>query len=167
MHASSPLLLSPEDKLDALRTLDEFHFWYSLDDRRSCKRCGRSITGRQILVTEFKGTRDRLRLQCPTVGCVSSPSEWVYADPVLAARLKMDFRPSTKSSAPVPEPRLTHHGQACTVRRAKRERAGKTDPKREHRQWVVRGKFSFREAAGRRPILRSIISGLHGSHPVP
>ena len=91
MHPSRPLSLSPEDKLDALRSLDEFHFWHSLDDRRNCKRCGRSISGRQILVLELKGTRGRLRLQCPTVGCISTPSDWVYADPVLAARLKSEF----------------------------------------------------------------------------
>jgi hypothetical protein len=91
MHPPCPLSLSPEDKLDALRSLDEFHFWHSLDDRRNCKRCGRSISGRQILVLELKGTRGRLRLQCPTVGCISTPSDWVYADPVLAARLKSGF----------------------------------------------------------------------------
>jgi hypothetical protein len=168
MNASSPLLLSPEDKLDALRNLDEFHFWHSLDDQRSCKRCGRSITGRQIIVTELKGTRGRLRLQCPTVGCVSTPSEWIYADPGLAARLKADFRPSGKRfEAPAREPELTHHGHACTVRRVRPAHTGKAGPKREHRQSAVRRQLSFREAAARVPILRSIITCLHGFHPVP
>jgi hypothetical protein len=167
MHASIALVLSPEDKLDLLRNLDEFHFWHSLDDKRSCKRCGRSITGRQILILALKGTRGRLRLQCPTVGCVSTSSEWIYADPVLAARLRTDFRPATQRfKEQAPEPRLTHHGRACTVRRASYGRDGKARSKRNQRQWAPRGEFSLRKAAARLPILRSLVTGLHAIHPV-
>ena len=100
LSASTPLQLAPEDKLDLLRYLDEFHYWHSLDDERRCKRCSRLITGRQILVLELKGTRGKMRLQCPTVGCMSTPSEWVYADPVLAAKLRSDFRPVAPKSRP-------------------------------------------------------------------
>jgi hypothetical protein len=77
MSAYTPLQLSPEDKLDALRYLDQFHFWYSLDDKRFCQCCGRRITGRQIVVVELKGTRGKLELQCPTAGCLSTPTDWV------------------------------------------------------------------------------------------
>src|ERR1043165_4415421 len=92
VSASVPLQLAPEDKLDLLRYLDEFHYWHSLDDERRCKRCSRVITGRRILVIELPGTRGKLRLQCPTVACISTPSDWVYADPILAAKLRGDFR---------------------------------------------------------------------------
>jgi len=98
VSASIPLQLAPEDKLDLLRYLDEFHYWHSLDDERRCKRCSRLITGRQILVVELDGTRGRLRLQCPTVACVSTPSDWVYADPILAAKLRADFRPAANQA---------------------------------------------------------------------
>lgn len=93
MSASTPLQLNSGDKLDLLRYLDEFHYWHSLDDERRCRRCSRLITGRQILVVELQGTRGKLRLQCPTVGCVSTPSEWVYADPILAAKRRSESRP--------------------------------------------------------------------------
>jgi hypothetical protein len=148
MHASTPSVLTPEDKLDLLRNLDEFHFWHSLDDRRFCKRCGRSITGRQIVVIEMKGTRGRMRLQCPTVGCVSTAGEWVYADPVLAARLKSEFRPNPPGfHTPKVEPR-------------------RAQPRLTQRQWAVRPRISFREVAARLPILRSIATGFHAFHPV-
>lgn len=94
VSAFTPVHLPPEDKLDALRSLDEFHYWHSLDDERRCKRCSRLITGRQILVVELQGTRGKLRLQCPTLACISTPADWVYADPVLAAKLRSDFRPA-------------------------------------------------------------------------
>jgi hypothetical protein len=41
------LELGTEDKLDALRYLNVFRFWYSLDHERRCQRRGRSITARQ------------------------------------------------------------------------------------------------------------------------
>jgi hypothetical protein len=88
MSTSAPLQLPPPDKLDALRYLDEFHFWHSLDEERVCRRCGQTITGWQILVFERQGTRGAMRLQCPTPSCVSRPGDWVYANPVQAARLR-------------------------------------------------------------------------------
>lgn len=75
----TPLELSVEDKLDALRYLDEFHCWYSLDDQRFCRCCGRRITGRQIVVVELQGTRGKFELRCPSAGCLSIPSDWVEA----------------------------------------------------------------------------------------
>ena len=81
MIAQIPLQLSAEDKLDALRYLDRFHFWRSLDDGRRCRCCGRSITGRQIAVFELYGTRGRLQLQCPSPGCLSTPSDWADLAP--------------------------------------------------------------------------------------
>ena len=81
MSAYTPFELDPDDKLDALRYLDEFHCWYSLDDQRFCRCCGRRITGRQIAVIELPATRGKLQLRCPTTGCLSTPSEWVELAP--------------------------------------------------------------------------------------
>ncbi|HMG04474.1 MAG TPA: hypothetical protein VK581_03375 [Chthoniobacterales bacterium] len=79
---AAPLALSPEEKLDLLRYLDRFRFWYGLDDDRICGQCHRIITGRQIIVAEAEGD---VTLQCPTVGCLSTAGDWYYADPVEAA----------------------------------------------------------------------------------
>jgi hypothetical protein len=88
MNDFKDVRLLPEEKLDALRHLDEFRFWYSLDDQRRCHRCHRVLTGRQILVLKPTGRRGQMRLQCPTEGCVSNSSEWAYIDPVHAASQK-------------------------------------------------------------------------------
>ena len=111
MSASTPLQLPLEDKLDVLRYLDEFHYWHSLDDERFCKRCGRTITGRQVTIIELQGTRGKLRLQCPTAGCVSTVGDWVYANPVRAAKLRADSRTSEDKATTktVPNER-THNG---------------------------------------------------------
>ena len=169
MSASTPLALLPEDKLDVLSYLDEFHFWYSLDDKRFCKRCGRSITGRQILVMELQGRRGQLRLQCPTVGCVSTASEWVYADPASAASLKNGFRPGprpseTKSAA---DSEQTHHSHIYTVRRVKRAREKYDDgaAARRHSPALAHA-VSFRAVLRRLALLRPIASGLRAIHPV-
>lgn len=95
----SPLTLTPDDKIDLLCRLDEFHFWHALDDVRICQRCHRQITGRQIKIVELPGARGVLRLQCPTPDCESSPGEWIYADPVLAARLHNSYRPPPRGLA--------------------------------------------------------------------
>ena len=87
MRVLSPLTLTSEDKIDALRHLDEFHFWHSLDDVRICQRCHQRISGWQIEIVELASAYDALRLQCPTPDCDSVPGEWVYADPILAAKM--------------------------------------------------------------------------------
>ena len=156
MHPFAPLTLTAEDKLDSLRYLDEFRYWHSLDDQRRCRRCFEIITGHQILIFEFKGRRGGMRLHCPTPGCLSSPSEWVYADPVLAATLKSDFRPRldlTEKAALKPSPRPDGR-----KRQAKNGRSKKTKP--------LATKHPLRAAAARLQILRSLASGLHAIHPV-
>lgn len=89
MSHAPVLALSPEDKLDILKQLDDFRVWHSLDDERRCSRCREVIDGQQILVFEQPGSTRRLRLQCPTPGCPPpTPSEWLYFDPVHIARFK-------------------------------------------------------------------------------
>jgi hypothetical protein len=104
MPEPNSLSLSPQDKLDALRMLDEFHLWRSLDDVRFCTECHRSFTGWAVQVIESKGTRGRLHLQCTTEGCLALPSQWVEDDPVRAAA----FRGGTGSFR---SPRAPAHGR--------------------------------------------------------
>jgi hypothetical protein len=145
MSASTPLHLPAEDKLDLLRYLDEFHYWHSLDDKRHCKRCGRSITGRQILIIELQGTRGKLRLRCPTVACVSTPSDWVYADPVLAAKLRRDFQP---------------------VQRQSKSNADGVPTSAIIKLPPAPGSTSFRAVVARAGLLRTLATGLHAIHPI-
>jgi hypothetical protein len=165
VSASNPLQLAPEDKLDVLRYLDEFHYWHSLDDKRRCKRCGRIITGRQMIVSELQGRRGKLHLRCPTMACVSTPSDWVYADPVLAAKLRADFRPgASRAGLDGAAAKRPHDGHADNVRRVKQARskytslAGSLETRRPF--------ISFRALAARSTLLRSIASGLHAIRPV-
>jgi hypothetical protein len=90
MRAPVSTRLSAENKLDLLRSLDEFRFWNSLDDRRRCQRCHKSITGRQVEIIPARSP-EATRLQCPTEGCPSTPGEWTYADPVRAAEQMNDL----------------------------------------------------------------------------
>ena len=164
VRASTPLQLAPEDKLDLLRYLDEFHYWHSLDDERRCKRCSRIITGRQILVIERQGTRGKLHLQCPTVACISTPSDWVYADPILAAKLRTDFRPAASQAGLKLAAERAYDGVVRNVSRAKKAgRKHVASPRDLERQ---ANPHSFRAVAARSSLLRSIATGLHAIRPV-
>lgn len=76
--ALSPLApLADADKLEALRRLDQFREWRSLDDKRFCLVCGKIIIGRQIQVAGGTRRNGPLRLSCPTERCNSIPMDWV------------------------------------------------------------------------------------------
>ena len=150
MQSSAPLSLLPEDKLDLLRYLDEFRFWHSLEDERRCARCQRTITGKQLLVFERQGTRGKMRLQCPTVGCVSTPSEWIYANPV---------RFAASGTFPAGSPETHHYNvHAASARYRQTEDVRTKAPRRR------RG--SLRAALARMPVLRPLAMGLHAIYPV-
>jgi hypothetical protein len=158
MSASTPLQLPPTDKLDVLRYLDEFHYWHSLEDERICKRCGRTITGCQILVVELQGTRGKLRLKCPTAGCVSTPGDWAYANPVRAARLRAESPAvPAKAKAETVAHERTHHGGLV----AKRKRAAA--PKRIS---IFAPAPSFRAALARLVLVRPIATAFHAFRPI-
>jgi hypothetical protein len=163
MRSSAPLQLWPEDKLDLLRYLDEFRFWHSLEDERRCTRCKRTITGKQILIFERQGTRGKMRLQCPTIGCVSTPSEWTYANPVLAASFKSEmprprFETASDNVGPV-------RGARRRNRAAKRTSSAGVIPFKGN-QSAANSPKSIRALLARLPILRPIAMGLHAIHPV-
>jgi hypothetical protein len=83
---TSPINLPDGDKLDALRRLDQFRPWHSLDEKRYCLVCGKIITGEQILVTGGTRGNGPLRLSCPTERCYSIPMDWVLpTDEVMAS----------------------------------------------------------------------------------
>ena len=85
MALSPPVALPDADKLDALRRLDQFREWHSLDDKRFCLVCGKIITGRQIHVAGGTRGNGSLRLSCPTERCNSIPMDWVLpTDEILA-----------------------------------------------------------------------------------
>jgi len=167
MSASS-LKLVAQDKLDLLRYLDEFHYWHSLDDERRCKRCSRVINGHQILVFELNGTRGKMRLQCPTVACMSTPSDWVYADPFLAAKLRRDFRPGesplhfAKGLVERAHDRRTDTAPKPNAVRAKTSSlsACATQPS------IFAPSFSLRALLARLTLLRPIATALHAIRPV-
>jgi hypothetical protein len=95
---SSPINLSDEDKLEALRRLDQFRPWRSLDEKRYCLVCGKIITGKQIQVTGGTRGNGPLRLSCPTERCHSIPMDWVLpTDEVLA---NLALRETQRSNVP-------------------------------------------------------------------
>jgi hypothetical protein len=70
----NPML--PEEKLAILQETDLRRKWHSLDDRRVCVLCDRTITGRQIEVRRESG--GMFSVHCPTEGCPAVPSDWFY-----------------------------------------------------------------------------------------
>jgi hypothetical protein len=74
---SPPTPLSDAERLDALRRLDQFREWRSLDDTRYCLVCGKIITGQRIQVAGDTRGNGLLQLSCPTQRCNSIPMDWV------------------------------------------------------------------------------------------
>src|SRR5437763_12951338 len=82
---SPPIGLFDAEKLDALRRLDQFREWRSLDDKRFCLVCAKIITGRQIQVEGGTRGNGPQRLSCPSERCNSIPMDWVLpTDEILA-----------------------------------------------------------------------------------
>ncbi|HEX4697693.1 MAG TPA: hypothetical protein VH254_08475 [Candidatus Udaeobacter sp.] len=108
MAVSPAIKLSDTEKLDALRQLDQFRQWRSLDDRRYCLVCGNIIIGRQIRV--WTGTRGvSLRVNCPTDGCNSIPMDWVLpTDAILAKVEQMAAEQRRNISLPAPAAAVLH-----------------------------------------------------------
>jgi hypothetical protein len=101
---SPPIKLSDPDKLEALRRLDQFRQWLSLEERRYCLVCGKIITGQQIQVAGGTRGNGALRLSCPTEHCNSIPMDWVLpTDEILAKieRMTAEERKASVPSAPI------------------------------------------------------------------
>lgn len=105
MPLTPPVRLPDADKLDALRRLDQFRQWRSLDEKRFCLVCGNIITGRQIRVAGGTHGNGPLRLSCPTERCNSIPMDWVLpTDEILA---KVERMAAQEREATVPNT-VTH-----------------------------------------------------------
>jgi hypothetical protein len=99
---SPTVTLSDADKLDALRRLDQFRHWRSLDEKRYCLVCGKIITGRQIEVAGGTRGNGSLRLSCPTEHCNSIPMDWVLPTDEILAKVEMMAAEERKTAAPMP-----------------------------------------------------------------
>jgi hypothetical protein len=106
MALSPPAPLTDADRLDALRRLDQFREWRSLDDKRYCLVCGKIITGRQIQVAGVTHGNGQLLLSCPTEQCNSIPMDWVLpTDESLAVA-----ETAVSEERTVAPPRMADHG---------------------------------------------------------
>jgi len=117
--------LSDADKLDALRRLDQFRQWPSLDEERYCLVCGKIITGRQIEVAGATRGNGPLRLNCPTERCNSIPMDWVLPTDEIIAKVEMMAAEERKTAASTPAnhgngrpgpPQTAHDGIASRLR---------------------------------------------------
>ena len=77
---------------------DPFREWTSLDETRFCTLCERTITGRDIRVSN--GSEKPVRLSCPTPGCAGTPYEWVHlGDPLLSEEAYREWEQLTAAAA--------------------------------------------------------------------
>jgi hypothetical protein len=98
MTLSPTITLSDTDKLDALRRLDQFRQWRSLDEKRFCLVCGKIITGQQIQVAGGTRGNGPLRLSCATERCNSIPMDWVLPTDEILAKVERRVAEERKAS---------------------------------------------------------------------
>jgi hypothetical protein len=91
---------SDADKLDALRRLDQFRPWHSLDEKRYCLVCGKIITGGQIELMGGRRGDGPQRVNCPTKGCHSIPFDWVLPTDEIMANLALLEAEASSTPAP-------------------------------------------------------------------
>ena len=81
------------DKLRWLRRLDGAREWEPLDDRRSCRCCGKTFSGLQVQLVGGKRMHGAMRFVCPTPNCLSTPPDWLHPhESGVAAKLALRFR---------------------------------------------------------------------------
>jgi hypothetical protein len=117
--AGFPLRLGTQERLQWLRRIDHAAPWSSLDDRRSCPLCERTFTGREVKIAGGTRNSGRLRLQCPTEGCISTMSDWIAAGPAAPTAGVRRLAPAERTSGSSSCIRVTHHGRAVTFHRPK------------------------------------------------
>ena len=112
MTLSTATRLSDEENLEALRRLDQFRQWHSLEEKRYCLVCGNRISGRQIQVADRTRGNGPLRLSCPTEGCNSIPMDWVLPTDEILARVEKLVEEERKASALKPAAVTIGNGKA-------------------------------------------------------
>ena len=109
---SHPVTLSDADKLDALRRLDQFRQWHSLNEKRYCLVCGEIITGLQIQVAGGTRGNGGLRLSCPTSRCNSIPMDWVLPTDEILAKVERMAAEEARNTLPPAAPILVQASNA-------------------------------------------------------
>ncbi len=99
MTLTTAIRLSAQEKLEALRRLDQFRQWHSLDEKRYCLVCGKLILGQQIQVAGGTRGNGPLRLRCPTERCNSIPMDWVLPTDEVLAKVERLAEEERKASA--------------------------------------------------------------------
>jgi hypothetical protein len=102
---------SDDEKLEALRRLDQFRQWRSLEEKRYCLVCGNLITGRQIQVAGGTRGNGALRLNCPTESCNSIPMDWVLPTDEILAKVEKLAEEDRKASALTPATAANGNGK--------------------------------------------------------
>lgn len=102
MSLSPPINLCEGEKLGALRRLDQFRSWRSLEEKRYCLVCGKIITGEQIEVAGGTRGKGPLRLSCPTEHCHSIPMDWVLPTDEILALVKAEIMGAEEDEGLVP-----------------------------------------------------------------
>ena len=115
---TAAVTFSDNEQLEALRRLDQFRQWPSLEDKRYCLVCGNVITGRQIEVAGGRRGNGPLRLSCPTERCNSIPMDWVLLTDEILAKVEKTAAEKREASALKPA--------AVTIDNGKTVRTGKT-----------------------------------------
>jgi|SRR5437762_10395100 len=100
MALCPPIELPDAAKLEALRRLDQFRQWHSLDDKRYCLACDRIITGREIQLAGGTRGNGPLRLSCPTERCNSIPMDWVLPTDEMLAKAETMAAEECSARAP-------------------------------------------------------------------
>ena len=111
MALTTAIRLSDQEKLEALRRLDQFRQWHSLDEKRYCLVCGNLITGRQIQVADGTHGNGPLQLNCPTEQCNSIPMDWVLPTDEVLAKMERLAEEERKASALKPAAVTIGNGQ--------------------------------------------------------
>ena len=95
MQNESPIEVEAEDKLRWLHRLDGTREWKSLDDRRRCRSCGKTFSGRQVQLVGGTRGHGPIRFVCPTPNCLSTLADWLYPHEsgTAAKQSALRFRP--------------------------------------------------------------------------
>ena len=117
MALTTAVTSTDNEQLEALRQLDQFRQWHSLDEKRYCLVCGELVTGRQIQVAGGSRGDGPLRLNCPTAGCNSIPMDWVLPTDEILARVEKLAEDERKASALKPAAVTIGNGKAVSSRK--------------------------------------------------
>jgi len=115
---STAVRLSDNEQLEALRRLDQFRAWHSLDEKRYCLVCGTIISGRQIHVAGGTRGNGPLRLSCPMERCNSIPMDWVLPTDEILAKVERLAEEERKASALKPAPVAIGNGKTVRTDKA-------------------------------------------------